>query len=74
MVPVDVLPRIDAIQVTEVLVPRLERNRVTTSYATLPDAHHALVGVYAEGIVGIGEAPAELWWTGEDAHSVRNAI
>jgi L-alanine-DL-glutamate epimerase-like enolase superfamily enzyme len=71
---VEVLPRIDAIHVSEVLVPRLERNRVTTSYATLPDAHHALVSVHADGIVGIGEAPAELWWTGEDAASVRNAI
>jgi muconate cycloisomerase len=25
-------------------------------------------------VVGIGEAPAERWWTGEDAASVRNAI
>ena len=25
-------------------------------------------------MLGVGEAPAELWWTGEDAFSVRNAI
>jgi L-alanine-DL-glutamate epimerase-like enolase superfamily enzyme len=40
----------------------------------LPDAHHALVRVHADEFTGIGEAPAELWWTGEDATSVRNAI
>ena len=28
----------------------------------------------SDGLVGIGEAPAELWWTGEDAVSVRNAV
>lgn len=68
------LPRIEAIEVLEVCVPRRERNRIVTSYATLPDAHHALVRIRAEGLVGIGEAPAERWWTGEDASSVRNAI
>ena len=68
------LPQIETIDVFEVRVPRRERNRITTSYATLPDAHHALVRVSCDGLVGIGEAPAELWWTGEDATSVRNAI
>jgi muconate cycloisomerase len=47
---------------------------VTVSYGTLPDAHFALVRVHAEGLVGIGEAATDHWWTGEDAHSVRHAI
>jgi L-alanine-DL-glutamate epimerase-like enolase superfamily enzyme len=68
------LPAIRAIETLEVRVPRSARNRITTSYATLPDAHHALVRVHADEFTGIGEAPAELWWTGEDATSVRNAI
>jgi L-alanine-DL-glutamate epimerase-like enolase superfamily enzyme len=68
------LPAIRAIETLEVRVPRSARNRITTSYATLPDAHHALVRVHAGEFTGIGEAPAELWWTGEDATSVRNAI
>lgn len=68
------LPAIRAIETLEVRVPRSARNRITTSYATLPDAHHALVRVHAGDFTGIGEAPAELWWTGEDATSVRNAI
>ena len=68
------LPTIDSIETIDVRVPRSGRNRITTSYATLPDAHHALVRVHAGGEIGIGEAPAELWWTGEDAASVRNAI
>lgn len=68
------LPRIDAIDTLEVHVPRRARNRITTSYATLPDAYHALVRVRAGDLTGYGEAPAELWWTGEDASSVRNAI
>ena len=68
------LPRIEVIDVADVCVPRRARNRITTSYATLPDAHHALVRVRSDGLVGIGEAPAELWWTGEDAVSVRNAV
>lgn len=68
------LPSIEAIETTEVRVPRLLRNRISTSYAMLPDAHHALVRIRAGGLVGIGEAPAERWWTGEDAASVRNAI
>jgi L-alanine-DL-glutamate epimerase-like enolase superfamily enzyme len=68
------LPAIRAIETLEVRVPRTARNRITTSYATLPDAHHAIVRVYAGEFAGIGEAPAELWWTGEDATSVRNAI
>jgi muconate cycloisomerase len=67
-------PSIDAIEVLEVRVPRRARNRISTSYAVLPDAHHALVLVHSGELVGIGEAPAELWWTGEDATSVRNAI
>ncbi len=65
---------IDAIETAEVLVPRTPRNRISTSYATLPDAHHVLVRVRVGDVVGVGEAPAELWWTGEDAASVRNAI
>jgi L-alanine-DL-glutamate epimerase-like enolase superfamily enzyme len=68
------LPAIRAIETLEVRVPRSARNRITTSYATLPDAHHAIVRVHAGELTGIGEAPAELWWTGEDATSVRNAI
>jgi muconate cycloisomerase len=68
------LPAIRAIETFEVRVPRSDRNRITTSYATLPDAHHAIVRVHAGEFTGIGEAPAELWWTGEDAASVRNAI
>jgi muconate cycloisomerase len=68
------LPAIRAIETLEVRVPRTARNRITTSYATLPDAHHAIVRVYAGEFTGIGEAPAERWWTGEDATSVRNAI
>ncbi len=70
----DSLPAIDSIEVVEVCVPRRARNRLSTSYATLPDAHHALVAVSAGGLTGVGEAPAERWWTGEDAASVRNAI
>jgi L-alanine-DL-glutamate epimerase-like enolase superfamily enzyme len=65
---------VDAIETCEVLVPRSARNRISTSYAVLPDAHHVLVRVRVGDVVGIGEAPAELWWTGEDATSVRNAI
>lgn len=65
---------IDAIETIEVIVPRTARNRFATSYATLPDARHALVRVRVGETIGIGEAPAELWWTGEDADSVRNAI
>lgn len=68
------LPSIDEVETLEVRVPRRARNRITTSYATLPDAHHALVRIRAGDLVGYGEAPAELWWTGEDASSVRNAI
>jgi L-alanine-DL-glutamate epimerase-like enolase superfamily enzyme len=60
--------------VLQVRVPRRPRNRYTTSYAELPDAHHALVRVHADGLTGIGEAPAERWWTGEDAASVSNAV
>ena len=67
-------PVIERVEVTQVRVPRLQRNRITTAYATLPDAHHALVKVHAEGLVGVGEAPAEIWWTGEDAVSVCNAV
>lgn len=65
---------IDAIETAEILVPRRSRNRLSTSYATLPDAHHVLVRVRVGEAIGIGEAPTELWWTGEDAASVRNAI
>jgi muconate cycloisomerase len=68
------VPKIEAVEVLQVRVPRRDDNRITTSYATLPDAHHAIVRVHAEGLTGIGEAPAELWWTGEDAMSVSNAI
>ena len=65
---------VETVTVTEVAVPRTERNRISTSYATLPNAHHALVEVGAGGLTGVGEAPAERWWTGEDAASVRNAV
>lgn len=65
---------IDAVETTEVIVPRRSRNRLSTSYARLPDAHHVLVRVRVGDVTGVGEAPAELWWTGEDAVSVRNAI
>jgi muconate cycloisomerase len=65
---------VETVTVTEVSVPRTERNRISTSYATLPNAHHALVEVGAGGLTGVGEAPAERWWTGEDAASVRNAV
>lgn len=65
---------IDLVETIDVVVPRRARNRMTTSYATLPDAHHALVRIRAGDHVGIGEAPTELWWTGEDAASVRNAV
>ena len=54
------LPAIRAIETLEVRGPRSARNRITTSYATLPDAHHALVRVHADEFTGIGEAPAEL--------------
>lgn len=70
----DIGPLVEEIVVREVVVGRSEENRITTSYAELPDAHVALVEVHAGGLVGIGEAPAERWWTGEDAASVRNAI
>lgn len=66
-----ILPRIEAVEVLQVRVPR---RAFTTSYAELPDAHHALVRVHADGLTGIGEAPAERWWTGEDAASVSNAV
>jgi len=52
------LPPIRAIETAEVRVPRSVHNRITTSYATLPDAHHALVRVHAGDYTGIGEAPA----------------
>lgn len=68
------LPRIDRIDVRIVRVPRTEHNRVTHAYGTTPDAHYALVEVHADGLVGLGEAPTEIWWTGEDAASVRWAI
>ena len=66
--------RIEAIDVIEVRVPRRASNRITTSYGTLPDAHYALVRVHAEGLIGVGEAATEQWWTGEDAASVRHAV
>ncbi len=69
-----VLPTIERIDVRVVRVPRHEHNRVTHAYGTTPDAHYALVQVAAEGLVGLGEAPTEIWWTGEDAASVRWAI
>ena len=55
-------------------VPRATHRRVRHAYGTTPDAHYALVEVEAAGVVGIGEAPTEIWWTGEDAPSVRGAI
>jgi L-alanine-DL-glutamate epimerase-like enolase superfamily enzyme len=70
----ETLPRIEAITVIEVCVPRRERNRLKVSYGELPDAHYALVRVDAEGITGLGEAATDHWWTGEDAASVRHAV
>jgi L-alanine-DL-glutamate epimerase-like enolase superfamily enzyme len=67
-------PVIERVEVFQVRVPRIERNRITTSYGTLPDAHHALVLIHAGGLTGVGEAPAELWWTGEDAAGVCGAV
>lgn len=68
------IPTIDRIEVRVVRVPRHAHNRVTHAYGTTPDAHYALVTVEAGGIAGHGEAPTEIWWTGEDAASVRWAI
>lgn len=65
---------IERIEVVDVVVPRRRENRLSTSYAVLPDAHHVLVFVHADGLMGVGEAPTERWWTGEDAASVRIAI
>jgi L-alanine-DL-glutamate epimerase-like enolase superfamily enzyme len=47
---------------------------VPTRYGDPVESDYALVLVHAEGLVGIGEAPAERWWTGEDAVTVRNAV
>jgi L-alanine-DL-glutamate epimerase-like enolase superfamily enzyme len=67
-------PPIERIAVHVVRVPRTAHNRVTHAYGTTPDAHYALVEVEAGGVVGVGEAPTEIWWTGEDAASVRWTI
>lgn len=55
-------------------VPKRERNRIAAQYGTIPDSHFALVVIRAEGLVGVGEASTERWWTGEDAASVRHAV
>jgi L-alanine-DL-glutamate epimerase-like enolase superfamily enzyme len=68
------LPMIDKIEVCEVRVPRHSRNRIKTTYGTVPDAHFALVLVHSGGVTGVGEAATERWWTGEDAASVRHAV
>jgi L-alanine-DL-glutamate epimerase-like enolase superfamily enzyme len=65
-------PQIEAVRVVEVRVPRRPSNRITTTYGTLPDAHFALIVIEAEGLVGVGEASTDHWWTGEDAQSVRH--
>lgn len=67
-------PAIERIDVHAVRVPRHAENRVSHAYGTTPDAHYVLVEVAAGGLVGVGEAPTEIWWTGEDAASVRVAI
>jgi L-alanine-DL-glutamate epimerase-like enolase superfamily enzyme len=66
--------RIRAVDVFAARVPRIEESRITTSYATLDDAHHAVVRVTVDDVEGYGEAPTERWWTGEDLTSVHNAI
>ncbi len=71
MSAVPVIERIDAYAVR---VPRSDANRVSHSYGTTPDAHYVLVEVHAGGHVGVGEAPTEIWWTGEDARSVQAAV
>jgi muconate cycloisomerase len=65
---------IESIEVVEVCVPKRERNRISAQYGTIPDSHFALVVVRAGGLVGVGEASTERWWTGEDAASVRHAV
>jgi L-alanine-DL-glutamate epimerase-like enolase superfamily enzyme len=72
--PAATAPPIERIAVHVVRVPRTSHNRVTHAYGTTPDAHYALVEIEAGGAVGVGEAPTEIWWTGEDAPSVRAAI
>jgi L-alanine-DL-glutamate epimerase-like enolase superfamily enzyme len=67
------LPKIEAIEVVSVAVPRTER-RVVTKYGDLAESRYALLLVHAEGLLGLGEAPTERWWTGEDAVTVRNAV
>jgi len=68
------LPTIEQLDVIEVCVPRTQRNRIRTTYGTLPDAHFALVHIQAEGLEGAGEASTDHWWTGEDAVTVRHVI
>src|SRR5215467_3232794 len=65
---------IESVEVVEVCVPKRERNRISAQYGTIPDSHFALVVVHAGGLVGVGEASTERWWTGEDAASVRHAV
>ena len=67
------LPRLERIEVLEVAVPRTQR-RVVTAYGDIAESRYALVRIAADGLTGIGEAPAECWWTGEDAVTVRNAV
>jgi L-alanine-DL-glutamate epimerase-like enolase superfamily enzyme len=64
------LPPIERIEAFRVRVPRIDARRVTHAYGTTPDAEYALVRVHAGGLVGLGEAPPEIWWTGEDSASV----
>jgi L-alanine-DL-glutamate epimerase-like enolase superfamily enzyme len=66
--------KIESIEVIEVRVPKRERNRITAQYGTIPDSHFALVVIRAEGLIGVGEASTERWWTGEDAASVRHVV
>lgn len=57
----------------DVCVPRTE-TRVVTKYGDIAESRYALVEIRSDGLTGIGEAPTERWWTGEDAVTVRNAV
>jgi len=67
-------PPIESVEVVEVEVPKSSRNRISAQYGTVPDSHFAIVLVRAGGLVGVGEASTEQWWTGEDAATVRHVV
>ncbi len=68
------LPRIESIQTIEVKVPASVHGRITSVFGRVPEARHALVLVHAGGLTGLGEAPTDPSWHGEDAVSVANAV